>query len=69
MRRAAAAPSASSDIEIHAREVLDMRQRLEEIYATHTGQSVHRIHDDIERVFTAEEAVEYGLAGRIVSSS
>jgi ATP-dependent Clp protease, protease subunit len=61
----------SSDIEIHAREVLDMRRRVEEIYATHTGQPVERIHDDSERdrFFTAEEAVEYGLADRIVASS
>jgi ATP-dependent Clp protease, protease subunit len=62
---------ASSDIEIHAREVLDMRRRIEEIYSRHTGQSVNRIHDDSERdrFFTAEEAVEYGLADRIVSTS
>jgi ATP-dependent Clp protease, protease subunit len=61
---------ASSDIEIHAREVLDMRGRVEEIYSRHTGQSVNRIHDDSERdrFFTAEEAVEYGLADRIVAS-
>jgi len=52
----------SSDIEIHAREVLAMRQRLEEIYSKHTGQPVERIHEDSERdrFFTAEEAVEYG---------
>ena len=56
---------------IHAREVLDMRQRVEEIYARHTGQPVERIHEDSERdrFFTAEEAVEYGLADRIVASS
>jgi ATP-dependent Clp protease protease subunit len=61
----------SSDVEIHAREVLAMRQRLEEIYATHTGQPVERIHEDSERdrFFTAEEAVEYGLADRIVAGS
>ena len=58
----------STDIEIHAREVLDMRRRVEEIYSRHTGQSVERIHDDSERdrFFTAEEALEYGLADRIV---
>ena len=60
----------SSDIEIHAREVLAMRKRLEEIYAKHTGQPIERIHEDSERdrFFTAEEAVEYGLADRIVAS-
>jgi len=60
----------STDIEIHAREVLDMRRRIEEIYSRHTGQSVERIHDDSERdrFFTAEEALEYGLADRIVQT-
>jgi len=48
-----------------------MRQRVEEIYARHTGQPVEHIHEDSERdrFFTAEEAVEYGLADRIVASS
>jgi ATP-dependent Clp protease, protease subunit len=61
----------SSDIEIHAREVLAMRQRLEEIYSKHTGQPVERIHDDSDRdrFFTAEGAVEYALADRVVAGS
>ena len=59
---------ASTDIEIHAREVLNMRDRMDEIYAKHTGQTLERVHEDMERdrFFTAEEAVEYGLADRIL---
>jgi ATP-dependent Clp protease protease subunit len=58
----------SSDIEIHAREILELRRRLEEIYARHTGQPVERIHEDAERdrFFSAEEAVEYGLIDRVI---
>jgi ATP-dependent Clp protease, protease subunit len=60
----------SSDIEIHAREILDLRQRVEEIYAHHTGQPVERLHDDMERdrFFSAEEAIEYGLVDRVVEA-
>jgi ATP-dependent Clp protease protease subunit len=58
----------SSDIEIHAREALALRERLEEIYAHDTGQPQERVHDDMERdrFFTAAEAVEYGLCDRIL---
>ncbi len=58
----------STDIEIHAREVLELRARLDEIYAKHTGQSREQVHEDMERdrYLTAQEAVEYGLADRIV---
>jgi ATP-dependent Clp protease protease subunit len=60
----------SSDIEIHAREVLDLRERVEQIYARHTGQPVERLHDDMERdrFFSAEEAIEYGLVDRVVEA-
>jgi ATP-dependent Clp protease protease subunit len=59
----------SSDIEIHAREILELRRRLEEIYARHTGQDADRIHDDMERdrFFSAEQAVDYGLVDRIIT--
>jgi ATP-dependent Clp protease, protease subunit len=59
----------SSDIEIHAREVLDLRSRIEEIYSRHTGQDLERIHDDMERdrFFSADDAVEYGLVDRVIS--
>jgi ATP-dependent Clp protease protease subunit len=61
---------ASSDIEIHAREILDLRGRLEGIYAHHTGQPVERIHEDIERdrFFSADQAVEYGLVDRVIAA-
>ena len=59
----------STDIEIHAREVLDLRARTEEIYARHTRQDLERIHDDMERdrFFGAEEAVDYGLVDRVIA--
>ena len=59
----------SSDIEIHAREILELRRRLEEIYARHTGQDTEQIHDDMDRdrFFGAEEAVSYGLVDRIIT--
>jgi ATP-dependent Clp protease protease subunit len=58
----------TTDIEIHAREVLELRRRTEEIYAAHTGQSAERIHADAERdrFFSAEEAAEYGLIDKVV---
>ena len=60
----------SSDIQIHAQEVLNLRKRVDEIYAHHTGQDLERVHDDMERdrFFTAEEAVEYGLADRVIET-
>ncbi len=58
----------TSDIEIHAKEVLALRARVDEIYAKHTGQSVERVHADMERdrFFTGEEAVAYGLVDRVI---
>jgi len=58
----------SSDIEIHAREILKTRDRIDEIYAEHTGKSVEEVHDDMERdrFFTPEGAVEYGLIDRVI---
>jgi len=58
----------SSDIEIHAREVLELRRRAEEIYARHTGQPAERIHEDSDRdrFFDPAEAVEYGLIDRVI---
>jgi ATP-dependent Clp protease, protease subunit len=58
----------SSDIAIHARETLAIRDQLELIYAEHTGQNRDRIHADIERdrYFTPGEAVEYGLVDRVI---
>jgi ATP-dependent Clp protease protease subunit len=58
----------STDLEIHAREVLALRERLEEIYARHTGQERERVHADLERdrFFTPEDAVGYGLIDRVL---
>jgi ATP-dependent Clp protease protease subunit len=58
----------SSDIEIHAREILSIRKRIDEIYAHHTGQTVEQVHNDTERdrFFRADQAVEYGLIDRVI---
>jgi ATP-dependent Clp protease protease subunit len=58
----------SADIEIHAQEILDLRRRMDEIYAGHTGQSIEKVHDDMDRdrYFKPDEAVEYGLIDRII---
>src|SRR5437763_9733353 len=58
----------STDIEIHAREVLALRARVDEIYAKHTGQSLERVHADMERdrFFNGQEAVAYGLVDRVL---
>jgi ATP-dependent Clp protease, protease subunit len=60
----------ASDIEIHAREALNLRQRVDEIYAKHTGKSYEQVHDDMERdrFFKADEAVEYGLIDQVLSA-
>jgi ATP-dependent Clp protease protease subunit len=58
----------STDVEIHAKESLALRARVDEIYAKHTGQPVERVHADMERdrYFTGAEAVAYGLADRVI---
>jgi len=57
-----------SDLELQAREVLRIRAQAEELLSQHTGQPVDRIRLDTDRdkVFTAEEAVAYGLADRVI---
>ena len=59
----------STDIEIHAREIIRTRKRVDEIYAKHTGQSEERVHTDMERdrFFKADEAAEYGLIDHVIS--
>ncbi|MCW3000425.1 MAG: ATP-dependent Clp protease proteolytic subunit [Solirubrobacterales bacterium] len=59
----------STDIGIHAKEALALRERLEELYAVHTGQDQARIHADMERdrFLTARDTVAYGLADRVIS--
>jgi ATP-dependent Clp protease, protease subunit len=58
----------ASDIDIHAREVLKLRERLNEIMAHHTGQSVERIatDSDRDRFMDGETAVEYGLIDTVL---
>jgi ATP-dependent Clp protease protease subunit len=58
----------STDIEIHAREILNIRNRIDSIYAHHTGQTIEQVHGDMERdrFFKGEEAVEYGLIDRVI---
>jgi ATP-dependent Clp protease protease subunit len=60
----------ASDIEIHARETIELRRRVDEIYAEHTGKSVEEVHDDMDRdrFFTAEEAADYGLVDGVIES-
>ncbi len=58
----------STDVEIHAREALALRDRLEQILSEHTGQERERVHADMERdnFMTPVEAVEYRIADRIM---
>jgi ATP-dependent Clp protease protease subunit len=58
----------ATDIDIHARDILRLRLRLNEILALHTGQSLEKIHADTERDFILEasEAVGYGLVDKII---
>jgi len=60
----------SSDIEIHMNEILKTRANIDDLYAHHTGRSVEDVHADMERdrFFTAEQAVEYGLIDRVITS-
>ncbi len=60
----------ASDIEIHAREILDIRKKLDEIIAQNTGQSLEKVSKDTERDYfmTAEEAREYGIVDRVITS-
>ncbi|WP_249011991.1 ATP-dependent Clp endopeptidase proteolytic subunit ClpP [Conexibacter sp. DBS9H8] len=60
----------STDIEIHAREILAIRRRTDEIYAHHTGQPIEQVHADMERdrFFKAEEAVAYGLIDKVIAN-
>jgi ATP-dependent Clp protease, protease subunit len=59
----------STDIEIHARETLALRARLDELYAHHTARTLDEVHGDMERdrFFTPEEARSYGLIDRVVN--
>ena len=58
----------SSDIEIHAKEIIDVRQRLDEIIAKHTNQPLEKVAKDTERDYfmSAEEAKEYHIVYRVI---
>ena len=60
----------ASDVEIQAREVLRMRTLLEEMIAKHSNKTPEQVQVDIERdkILTAEEAVEYGLVDRVLTT-
>jgi ATP-dependent Clp protease protease subunit len=58
----------ATDIDIHAREVLATRERIDRIYAQHTGKPLDEVHVDMERdrFFGAAEAASYGLIDRVI---
>jgi len=62
------AQGTAADIEIAAKEILHIREKLNTIIAKHTGQSVDRIQEDVDRdrFMSPEEAVEYGLIDRVL---
>ncbi|HEY9182525.1 MAG TPA: ATP-dependent Clp endopeptidase proteolytic subunit ClpP [Gammaproteobacteria bacterium] len=59
----------ATDIDIHAREILKLRERLNEIMAKHTGQTVERIERDMERdnFMEAKAAVDYGIVDNVLA--
>lgn len=60
----------ATDIDIHAREILATRDRLNQILARHTGQDLEKVREDTERDYfmSAEAAVEYGICDRVVAN-
>jgi ATP-dependent Clp protease, protease subunit len=60
----------ASDIEIQAREIMRMREWLEETLASHSGRTIEQVHKDIDRdnILTAAEAKEYGIIDQVLSS-
>ena len=59
----------ATDIEIHAREILDLRKRLDQIIADKTGQPMEKVSRDTERDFfmSADEATDYGIIDRVIA--
>ena len=59
----------ATDIEIHAKEIIDVRRRLDEILAKHTKQDLEKVAKDTERDYfmSADEAAEYNLIDRVIS--
>ena len=60
----------ATDIDIHAREILKIRERLNEILQYHTGQEIEKIRRDTERDYfmSAEEAKEYGVVDKVITT-
>ncbi len=60
----------ATDIEIHAREILSLKERLNEMMAEHTGQPLEKLSDDVERDYflTAQQAKDYGLVDDVLTS-
>ncbi|RLB27874.1 MAG: ATP-dependent Clp endopeptidase proteolytic subunit ClpP [Deltaproteobacteria bacterium] len=60
----------ATDIDIHAREILKIRDKLNEILAKHTGQAIEKISQDTERDYfmSAEEARQYGIIDRVITN-
>ena len=61
----------ASDVKIEVEELVKMRRRLNQIFADQTGQPIERVTEDSDRNFwmTGPEAVEYGLAGKVIQSA
>jgi ATP-dependent Clp protease protease subunit len=59
----------ATDIEIHAREIIEMRTRLDLVYAKHTGQPIEKVSRDTERDYfmSADEAKEYGIIDAVIA--
>ena len=59
----------ATDIEIHAKEIIDVRRRLDEIIAKHTHKDLQQVRNDTERDYfmSSEEAKEYGIIDRVIS--
>ncbi len=60
----------ATDIEIHAREIIKLKEHMNQMMAKHTGQPIEKINDDVERDYflTADEACAYGLVDKVLSS-
>jgi ATP-dependent Clp protease protease subunit len=60
----------AADIDIHAKDIVRVRQRLNQILSDHTGQPIEKIHEDSDRDFIleAQAALEYGLVDKIIVS-
>ena len=59
----------ATDIDIHAREILRLREEMNKILARHTGRTVEKIRSDVERdyIMTSEQAKEYGIVDQVIS--